>query len=649
MRKKVTLQSLRMLNFKGFREFEVSFNPVVTTISGRNGTGKSSVFDAFTWLLFGKSSDDRKVFNVKTLDANGTAIPRIPHEVAAVLIVDDKTVTLRRTLNEKWVKRRGAESEEFTGHEECRYYNDVPCSVKEWNEKIASICHEEVFKFITNPHYFVSQKADVQRKMLFEMAGDISYEQIADSNPAFRQLLASLDGKTLEEYSREMAAKKRKVKEEVDRIPERIDERKRAMPDEEDWGSLEDDMTDKRNQLSQIDAQLLDEAEASKADLEARSKMMEQYNATMSEYNEEMAAIINKVNREWLENQAQRSNLENVISNNEKEIARKEKEIVEHKEDIKDYECEKDKLRKKWYDINAEQLHFDENEFVCPTCGRPLEADDIDRKRTSMIEAFNTKKAQELRVVNIAGKSFNDSINEHICDIDNCNNDINALRLDIEDAKAKLLRLPKVDKPDPADAIESSDKLRMLKVRMETILAEAKKEYNPNDNTELKEQRNNLQLDIERIAGLLAKKNIIRRDKERIAELENHMQQQVAELTAIERTEYLIAEFNKTKVQAVEDNINSLFKIVKFKMFDRLINDAEVEVCEATVNGVPYSDCNKAKQINAGLDIINAICTFKQITAPIFIDNRESVNDIVPMNSQVINLVVSNESELTIK
>ena len=235
MNKSVIIKKMEFLNFKGIRNMTVEFGRELTNILGQNGIGKSTVFDGFTWLLFGKDSHDRKTFNIKTLDANGVVIPRIPHEISAVLLVNGEEIELCRKYNEKWTKKRGSAAEEFVGHEEERLYNGVPCSVKEFNEKISAICSEEVFKFITNPLFFTSQKMDVQRSMLFRMAGGISDEDVAQDNADFESLLACLTGKSLDEFKREISAKKRRIKTEVEMIPSRIDERKRDMPEEEDW------------------------------------------------------------------------------------------------------------------------------------------------------------------------------------------------------------------------------------------------------------------------------------------------------------------------------------------------------------------------------------------------------------------------------
>ena len=107
-------------------------------------------------------------------------------------------------------------------------------------------------------------------------------------------------------------------------------------------------------------------------------------------------------------------------------------------------------------------------------------------------------------------------------------------------------------------------------------------------------------------------------------------------------------EFAKERVKLVEDKINSMFTMVKFKMFDTQINGGVVETCEAVVDGVPYSTQNNAMVINIGIDIINAICRSENISAPIFVDNSESINSILPTLSQLIRLVVTDDEQLKI-
>jgi exonuclease SbcC len=65
-----------------------------------------------------------------------------------------------------------------------------------------------------------------------------------------------------------------------------------------------------------------------------------------------------------------------------------------------------------------------------------------------------------------------------------------------------------------------------------------------------------------------------------------------------------IAAFEKAKVEMTNEKINSCFRFVTFKMYNKLINGGDEPCCDILINGVPYADANTASQINAGMDII---------------------------------------------
>lgn len=197
--KTIRITHLALLNFKGIRSLEVDFDEKETNICGANATGKTTVFDAVCWVLFGKDSQGRKDFNIKTLDSDGKPIERLPHSVSLSLDVEGEEIQLRKDYTEHWTKKRGSVEEVFTGHEVKCYYNDVPLSVKEYSTKIAEICDEQVFKLVTNPFFFTSLKKDMQRAMLMDLADDITDEDIINGNPDFAKssMAALLNPKSL--------------------------------------------------------------------------------------------------------------------------------------------------------------------------------------------------------------------------------------------------------------------------------------------------------------------------------------------------------------------------------------------------------------------------------------------------------------------
>lgn len=647
--KKVIIKQMKLTNFKGLRDFTIEFNDSVTSVLGKNGSGKTTIFDAFTWLLFGKDSEDRKNFNIKTLDAQGVAISRIPHEVSAILLVDGEEISLCRRYSEKWQKKRGSATEEFTGHEEERLYNDVPMSVKEWGEKITSICSEQVFKFITNPLYFSAHKTDTQRAMLFRMAGDISDAEIAAGNEDFKALLAHLTGKTMEEYKREIAAKKRRIKAEIDGIPERIDERKRDMPETENWLLLEADLDAKKQELANVEQSINDCSQAYKTASDERLKLQKELSDLRTQRQNREFRIKQDVQSDYYAEVKSQNELTSNLKLAEGEISRVRSEMQGYQRDLDALKSKRETLIAEWREIKARTLQFKDDEFVCPTCKRPLDIDDIERKQNEMTANFNTKKASDLEENNRKGQQIKKNTQDTESLIKKCEERISEIESRIEAIKNNPLYGKSLVAPDAAPAIEADEEIKKLCQEIAELEETVNTPIDIPDTAELNEQKKSITDEIDAIKTKLAKKETIERNEARIKELEKQLREQSEELAKLEGIEFTMAAFSKARIEAVENRINGLFSIVKFKMFEQQINGGEVETCEATVNGVPYSDLNNAMTINAGLDIINAICKSEGITAPIFIDNAEAVNELLPTQSQMIRLVVTDDEALRIQ
>ena len=640
--KKIILKKLSLLNFKGLRDFSIEFNDDVTRVLGRNGSGKTTIFDGFTWLLFGKDSEDRQSFNIKTLDESGVAIPQIPHEVSAVISVDGTDITLRRVYAEKWVKRRGTVSAEFTGHTEERYYNDVPCTMKEYNEKIAELCSEQVFKFITNPTYFSRQKTDVQRAMLIRMAGGISDEDIAAGNDDFTTLLAQLTGKTLDEYKREISSKRSKLKAEIETLPDRIDERRRDVTAEEDWSAIESEIKRLTSEKFEIDAEIADAAKAMRKASDARMAVIAELNNVRSQKMRREYEVKEIALAAWRKRKSERQALLASIDSDSREITRLQQQQSSNANTLHRLLNEREQLVAEYRAIKAETLNFSESDFVCPTCHRRYEVSEIESKEQEITAAFNERRAKRLeenKRKGLAVRSQIDTLNEQQQMIED---KIAQLQETIVKSKQQPLYNESFDVEPPTHDAIASDSEYIALCERETSLQEQ-------SNSSLQEQSNTLADKIAELRVRLSKREIIERNNARIAELEEQLKTQNAELARLEGIEFTISEFSKARINAVEQRINAMFKIVRFKMFAKQINGGEVETCEATVNGVPYNSLNHAGKILAGLDIINAISRFEQIEAPCFLDNAEAINDVPAMSCQMILLTVTTDEKIIVK
>jgi DNA repair exonuclease SbcCD ATPase subunit len=646
---KIHLSKLKLTNFKGIRAFEVAFNKTVTDIYGRNEAGKTTLFDAFLWMLFGKDSSDRKDFAIKTLDDQNQPFHRLDHEVEGTLDVDGDIIVLRRHFKEKWVAKRGTTTPEFSGHETVYYWNDVPMMQKEFEQKISGLLNESVFKLITNTTYFNSLKWQDRRATLISIAGKINDADVAKGNAAFLELLKTIAGKkTIEEYKREIVANKKKIKEQLELLPSRIAEAKLALPEEKDYDIIDEQINEVNVQIDGIDGLLQNKSRAyqlhqekintlvnRKQDLSslmmdieftAKTKVQNNKQVRLAKINEERNTLSAKINEK------------STLLNDYNIAANKKTALLNEQID----------LRKQWEAINNEKLDFKDGEFSCPACKREFEADKIESKKTELTNNFNADKSKRLTAITDRGTA----ITNVLADLDKTITNITAsgtiLKSEIEIIESRIAELQKEHdrlSADEAGEMEKEIAGSTTYQKCVTDIAELEQQmnipYEAEDNSALAFRKKQLQEQINSFRTELATKGQRDQQMKRIDELEGQEATMAQELAELEGKEFTIEQFTKAKMDELESRINGRFKIVKFKMFEDQINGGQVEACTTLVNGVPFSDVNTAGRIQAGLDIINTLSEHYGVQAPVWVDNRESVTLLPDTECQLINLIVS--------
>jgi len=652
MNKSIIIRQMSLLNFKGVRELTVDFDEHETNIFGANHTGKTTLFDAFVWLLFDKDSQDRQNFGIRTYDEDNNIIPKLPHEVSACIEVNGVEINLKRCFVENWVKKRGSQEAVYDGNSEERYWNDVPCSKTEFAKKIADICDESIFKLITNPLYFPSMKPATQRGMLFQMAGDLTDADVAASDPQrFANLAEQLTHKTLEEYKKEIAAKKRRINQAIESIPARIDENKRLMPEAEDWSALERDIKEKEAKIKELDGQISDESKAYTAKAKANAEKAKELAEKKRQRTSRESAVRDELLASWYKQtedynnrriaaQQQSFDISQRRKMTEADIRREKEAIVKMQSDVNVLEQRLNRLRDEWRNIKSREFNPENLETVCPHCGRPYEQSQIDRSIEDQRISFNAHTSHMLEENKANGKKVASEVEVLKAGIAKSESVIKEKEVLLETLIDKPFTETAPVKPDVTDGIASDQQLQQLDKDIAELEAALAQPIDQPDTDFLKDGRKLLMDGIDEDRKHLAKRDTITATLKRIEELEAELKANNETLAELEGIEFNILEFGKAKVALVEDKINSLFSIVKFKMYERQINGGEVETCECLMHGTPYSVLSNSEKINAGLDIINAICRANEVNAPIFIDNRESATDIIDVDSQVINLIV---------
>lgn len=668
--KNITLKTLELKNFKSFRHAKFDdFNQKENFIYGKNGAGKSTLFDAFLWLLFGKDANDRKDYEIKPLDENNQVQKQIDVEVHATLLINDEEVTLSRIYKEKWQKVKGAEEKTFKGHETELIFNQVPVSLKEFNAKVAEISEESLFKLITNPSAFEALDWKKKREVLVSIAGEVSDEELFNSDADFKELSLKLTNKTLEEYDTQLKASIKKSKQEKEDAPARIDELKNSKIEDIDFAKIDSDIREKEAKVSDIDSELENASKSVQKIVDSNTKVQQEIQNLNSQKSEIEISLRTKAKQECYVDTSSVDALKSRLRLKESERddyannrIKLKSSIVDYQKQIEILQGKKQSLVDSYNTENAKQLVFNDNDFNCPCCSRPFEEKDIDSKKQELISKFNTDKTSllnsiindgnqvknQLEVVNNTLNAYQSKLDEQKGFIDQLTNEIISIENEIQ-TETSNLQTPKDEEEVYQILINDDAQLSKLKIEIATLQSKIK-EVKQADNSELKLQKQTLQSEIKKLIELKGKSSVNESIDNRIKELVSREKELSQIIANLEKEQFVIERFKKVKTESLEKSVNEKFEYVTFKLFEEQVNGGLNPTCITLVNGVPFGSANTAGRINAGLDIINTLCKVNEINAPIFLDNRESCSEIIDTKSQVINLIVSSKHEkLTIK
>lgn len=639
------LTKLEILNFKGLKSFELNLNGDVV-IRGDNATGKTTVFDSVCWLLFGKDSLDRADFEIKTLDG-GEPIHKVNHEVTGTFTLDEGgTVELKRVYREKYSSPRGGEVT-LTGHTTDYFVDGVPKKEKEYKEMVSSLVDESIFKLITNPLYFNETYSwQNRRKLLLEMCGDISDEDVIASHDELKALTDILSGHSVDDHRKVVASKKAAINKELDMLPVRIDEALRGKPEvtanpevlrlnidtlNADIEKLENDkallqnghsLVDKRAELKTVQRKIM--ARETELQMDQKKQLAiksNEYGSVLAEINR-LTAKIEDTKRRIDESATTINLIQGLIE--ELTIQRSQ--------------------------INAETFVADIDDH-CPTCGQKLPAEQIQDAYAKAEANHNLKKSKQLEEIersiamkeqDIEGIKKRDANLEPIETLEALIKAKELLRGTIAEELEKLT-VPVLDDDSEYASLKAEEFMLQMAIDEDNSdhseeIAELEIKISAN-----KTERMKLEQELNKFAE-------IKRIELRVSELEAKQAELSEEKMMLDGASYLMDEFVKAKVNMLEESINSRFKLARFKMFNVMLNGNVEECCETTYKGVPYRSMNNAARINVGLDIINALTSYFKVSAPVFIDNAEAVTEFVPVNSQTIKLVVDeSEPQLVVK
>ncbi len=631
----ITLNRIRLNNFKGIRNGEYSFDDKNAVVYGENGTGKTTLMDAMLWVLFGKDSNNRADFGIKTLEADGTVIPNVDHEVECTFMVNGKPLVLRKNYREKWTKKRGSIAETFTGHETDYFIDDVPKKKSEFEAAISAIIDEKKFQLLTNPLYFNETLTwQERRQILIDLCGDVSPEDVANSNARLKPLVPKLNDMTADDLLKMAATKRNRINKEITELETRISEAHFAAAGETfDEIKLREDRLKLSTELDLLKySQPEDKKRKRLNELEReRNKLYNSALEIKNEFDSKKRDLIRDLDKKVNDACGRYDDLESYHD----DLSR---EIESNNASVTDLERKQADLREEWAGLTAKYPLPDAENATCGTCHQRLPNEMI----AEMIERVNITRAEEKERINRTGKEYGRQIEE------------------LREKTAEAVKEKKKSVEDKAaveremnELMESRDKVyrqkieddeRYISVMNEIADVDRQKELALSKKVAPSNDAERIQTLTEEIAEIDRKLFSASKKKEQEARVNELAKRKVAagkEFEEIARLCSLAEEFIRTKVSVLESRINDKFTITKFKLFETQINGGLTETCEVVFNGVPYSGgLNNAMRINVGMDIINTLSSLYGMSAPVFVDNAESVTSLRPIRSQVIQLVV---------
>lgn len=632
--REISLLRLSVRNFKGCDALTLDFGGRSASIYGDNGTGKTTVYDALTWLLFGKDSQGQSDFEIKPLTAAGEVRDHgAVTEVEALLEVDGQEIALRKAYFEKWSTKRGSAEATYDGNT-CEYFVDsVPVKKYEYERRIGELSSENLFRMLTSVTWFCKEMNwQDRRKILFEMSGVASDGEILAGAPQFAELAAAMGRLTLDDFKKKLQAERKGLSGARNEIPARLDECRKTVEElaRVDFQSIRAHRNETAHRLEQLQGELLKLGHGALLD----SKRNE-----LATAQNELAALINENNShrqsQMVPVEDKRPVMRAELDKAKREMLRWSQLAANEKALADDLEQRIQDCRARWAEANA--MVF--SGAKCPTCGQDLPQSaqeaasarfltEVSRRKQDAIDTADREKANLAAAKERREQYINDAVaaeNE-------------AARLEAELAAYVPEAAPEItDLPGYAQrAAALEEQIRGVEGDVARLEGES---------TAIRDEINgkvaDLRRELDELDRELGREAVLDFTQKRMDKLREDARKAGEQLEKLDKLLFLCDEFTRYKVRFVEDSINGRFGLVRFRLFQEQVNGCLADCCEAVVDGVPYSSLNKAARVNAGLDVIAALSDHYGVQVPLFIDNAETVTSLIQMETQTIRLEVS--------
>lgn len=677
--KNVKIKSLTLNNyrcFSGGREFHADFGEK-TRVSGKNGSGKSTVMNAVMEVMTGKNADGTQADNVRPI-LGGQEVEGVDVERTVVLDIDGKETEIKKITKQKRERVEGV-MQYVPGSNVNSYLIDgISFTQKKFDEFIAeNICPPETLLACCNPNAFLSLKSTTDmRAFLEKMAGFDLNEYIKSLGAEFAEVEEITKGHPIEQVQKTLNK-------------QLTDQKKATTKAETEWkyekgkavDSSEDDVTRLTEQKVSYENQIviLDEQEKSLDDVMAaydqKSKdimgLKFEQSEIMRKANEGLVQQRKGLDGEIFSLEQEKKSSENDLRMAEMDLRHANMGVERHAAEVKQAQTDwKTYSEREYPEENLERIkaeQFDESSLVCPTCGQELPVeqatkirDDFEENKSIRIQheegfkkVFYERKDKKLEEITESGnkavadlKEAKNAKEEAERKVTELKKKITSLAMEIQQKQTELSKLP--------ESVDLSDNAEHQKITAKIEQAEAALHEMNNGSEqrrEITEKRNGFirecaKIDAE-INNIDRKKQAHEEDVEKLYQAFRESSQKEAD---IQRKKDILKNFSIKKNERIASMINPVFSEFRFEFLEFTQDGNPVETCRMVSNGIEYRDMNHSKKILVQADLLRGFQELSGLNLFVFIDDTESVNDdnLPDMDRQMIFLKVT-DNELRVE
>ena len=652
------LISLEVKDFKGCKEAKYDFNDI-TTISGENGSGKSTIADAWYWLWCDCDSRMAKNPMIRPIGVEET----LPTVTATITIDGTKhTFTKRQEARPSAGKGNAPISNKYE-------FNSVPMTERDvWQKLNGFGIYKDDFLALSHPSAFTSYKAAEMRKVLFDMVTEHTDIEIAGKAEETLLLVPLLEQYSVEEILAMNKATLQAAKKRVAAIPDIIIGMERSKAQ----GSI-------KELEEQKDAILAEKAALnipSTADLSDKyGKMMNDIRAIEQDISERKWAASREARKKLDDASRDFDRLKYDISVGERNIANAEGRAKNFMLDMDTYRAESAELKDAYELEKDEKCRYtftepkplNESDLVCPTCGQKLTKqmrDEAIKRHEAEVkearEAFEQKvaaweeeKRQRLERYKARARDYVAKYNDAKARLKTISADLQRLKTEVAEKK-KLVAEHELAVKKATDAMLTADEYhdleeaRVAQLKEEAAVIKEQMREAEEAKTKLYEFDDRIKAIDRQIAVIKHTDEIDRQIDEFNAEL---LENEQAKANA-EKVIDAVSALSRNKNELLTEEINKHFRIVQFSLFEYQKNGEYKDTCIPKIDGKAFGESlNTGKELEGKLDICEGLQKFYDKHLPVFLDNAESINDwnVPHIDTQLILLRVSEEKALVVR